>query len=207
MSDLKQGTLNSDMGNTAMAGVALKPGGDLPFRADDIQRIRDIMLRRLFILPTVLLLMVGGVGIHFFFAAAPAAPTDWLLALLAVAGAGVSLAGFWMAGDMAACLQQADMEARRLRTQLTRAGRMAELGARSSGIAHEINNPLQVMISELALMETIAEDLESVVPPYDAPKLTMLRESTEVIGQQIRRCSKITQGLVESSRVTESSLA
>jgi signal transduction histidine kinase len=187
-----------------MLGVTLQPGGDLPFRADDIKRIYNVLLRRLFVLPSVLLLMVGGVGIHLFFAAAP---TDWLLVLLAAAGAGVSLAGFWTAGDMAACLQQADMETRRMRAQLIRAGRMAELGERSPGIAHEINNPLQVMISELALMQSIAEDLESVVPENDTPKLTMLRESTEVIDQQIKRCSKITQGLIESSRVTEGSLS
>ena len=187
-------------------GFTLRPGGDLPFNTNDTQWNRNRLLRRLLLLPTVLLLMVGGVAAHFFLTAIPADVTDWLLVLLAVAGAGASIAGYWMAADMAACLHQADMETRQMQSQLIQVGKMAELAEMSSGIAHEINNPLQVIISELALIQTIAEDLEPVVPEQDASKITMLRESTVVIGQQVKRCSTITQGLRKFSRGTESSL-
>lgn len=173
-------------------------------KTDETQRIRSMLLHRLLLLPAVLLLMVGGVVVHFLFAAVPVGPTDWLLILLAVAGTGVSFAGFWRAADVAACLQTTDMEIRQMRAQLIQAGRMAELGERSTGIAHEINNPLQVIMSELALIQSIAEDLAPVVPEHEAPKMAMLRESTAVIGQQIKRCSKITQGLFNFSRGTQS---
>lgn len=171
---------------------------------DETQRIRSMLLHRLLLLPAALLLMVGGVIIHFLFAAVPVGPTDWVLILLAVAGTGVSLSGFWRAADLAACLQTTDMEIRQMRTRLIQAGKKVELGERSTGIVHEINNPLQVIMSELALIQSITEDLAPVVPEHEAPKMAMLRESTEVIGQQIKRCSKITQGLLNFSRETQS---
>jgi two-component system, NtrC family, sensor kinase len=73
-------------------------------------------------------------------------------------------------------------------------------------LAHKINNPLQVMMAELALMQSITEDLEPVVRADDAPKITMLKESVEVIGSQIKRCSKIAKGLLNFSRKAEDAL-
>lgn len=162
----------------------------------------------------------------YVYAVAPIDRTDWLLVvrqtvrdafgpvivaiivasvLLAVTGTAVNLAGYWMAANMAARLKLADMETRQMRTQLILAGKMAEVGEMSTGIAHEINNPLQVMMSELAMIKSIAEDLETVVRASDADKMALLQESAEVIGNQIKRCGKITQGLLNFSRKTESS--
>jgi two-component system, NtrC family, sensor kinase len=70
----------------------------------------------------------------------------------------------------------------------------------SAGIVHEINNPLQVMMSELALIQSLAEDLEPVVREGDVSKITLLMESVEVIGNQIKRCSKISRELLNFSR-------
>ena len=74
-------------------------------------------------------------------------------------------------------------------------------------IAHKINNPLQVIMSELALIQAIAEDLEAVVQADDASKMTLLKESVEVIGAQVKRCSKISQGLLNFSRKADSTLS
>ena len=73
-------------------------------------------------------------------------------------------------------------------------------------IAHKMNNPLQVMMSELALMQSITEDLEPAVRADDAPKIAMLKESVEVIGGQIRRCSKIAKGLLKFYLKAENAL-
>ena len=178
-----------------MSGIILKPAGDLPLE-DETQRMRSTLLYRLLLLPSALLLMAGGVAVHFICTANPVDLTDWLLALLAMAGTGVSFVGYWMAGKMATYLQMIDLETRQMRTQLMQACKMAELGEMSAGFVHQINNPLQVMISELALIQSITEDLASVVPQPEAQKMTMLKESTEVIGQQIKRCSRIAQGLL-----------
>lgn len=174
----------------------MQPTRDLPLKTDDTRRMRTLLLRRLLLVPSALLVLVGVVVVHFLYAAVPVDPTDWLLVLVAAAGAGVSLAGYRMAANTATSLQLIDLETRQMRTQIIQAGKMAELGEMSTGIAHEINNPLQVMMSELALIQSIAEDLVVVVPEHDARKVAMLRESTEVIGHQVKRCSKIAQGLL-----------
>ena len=83
-----------------MSGVTLQPFGDLPSKTGDAQRIRRMMLRRLRVLASAMLLMVGGVAVHFLFTAVPVGPTDWLLVSLAVTGTGFSLAGYRMAADL-----------------------------------------------------------------------------------------------------------
>jgi len=170
----------------------------------------------------------GGMQSRYINAAVPIDQTEWFLivrqsvgdafapvifaigislVLLAVAGTGVTITGYWMAAGMATRLKLADLEKREMRTQLILAGKMAEVGEMSTGIAHEINNPLQVMMSELAMIQSITEDIEPVLQAHDARKIAMLKESREVIGDQIKRCSKITQGLLNLARKTDSTLA
>lgn len=170
----------------------------------------------------------GGLLSRYINAAVPIDRTDWFLivrqaagdafapvifaivvslVLLAVAGTGVTVTGYWMAANMATRLKLADLDKREMRTRLILAGKMAEVGEMSTGIAHEINNPLQVMMSELAMIQSITEDIEPIVQAHDARKIAMLKECREVIGNQIKRCSKITQGLLNLTRKTDSPLA
>lgn len=170
----------------------------------------------------------GGLQSRYINAAVPIDQTGWFLVvrqavgdafapvifaivisliLLAVAGTGVTITGYWMAASMATRLKLADLEKREMRTQLILAGKMAEVGEMSTAIAHEINNPLQVMMSELAMIQSITEEIEPVVQAHDAPKIAMLKDSREVIGNQIKRCSKITQGLLNLARKTDTPLA
>jgi signal transduction histidine kinase len=190
----------------AVVGMTLLPDRDLPLDADDNRRHRGTLLR-LLLLPTALLAVAAGVIVRFLFAAVPAGPAEWLLVLLASAGAGVGLAGYWMAAHTAALIRWVDAQARQMRTQLIQVGKMDEWVETGNDIVHEINNPLQVMMSELALIQTIAEDLTSAVPEQEAQKVSMLTESTQVIGDQIKRCSKIALRLRNFSRETESSLS
>ena len=112
-----------------------------------------------------------------------------------------------MAARTAALIRWVDTEARQIRTQLIQTCKMDEWVETGNDIVHEINNPLQVIMSELALIQTIAEDLKLAVPAQEAQKVSMLTESTQVIGEQIKRCSKIAQRLRNFSRETESSLS
>ena len=129
------------------------------------------------------------------------------LIFLAVAGTGVSVTGYWMAAGMAGRLKMADMQTREMRTQLILAGKMAEVGEMSTSIAHEINNPLQVMKSELAMIRFIAEDIEPVLAAQAPDKLNALKDCAATIDLQVERCKKITQGLLNFSRKTENTLA
>ena len=73
--------------------------------------------------------------------------------IIAGGGAAVAVTGYIMASNMANRLRIADFEKREMTTQLIIAGKLAEVGEMSTGIAHEINNPLQIMKAELAMIE------------------------------------------------------
>ena len=88
----------------------------------------------------------------------------------------------------------------RLKNQLVRAARLAELGEMAAGFAHEINNPLQVMKSDLALMEMIMDDSVSANKPVTSEDFNELRTSIEQLKIQISRCARITQAILKFGR-------
>ena len=170
----------------------------------------------------------GNLMARYIYASAPIDKTGWFLMVrqtmadayalltwsimvslifLAIAGTSVFVTGYWMAAGMAGRLKMADMQTREMRTQLILAGKMAEVGEMSTSIAHEINNPLQVMKSELAMLRFITEDIEPVLAGQATDKLNALKDCAATIDLQVERCKKITQGLLNFSRKTENTLA
>jgi len=166
----------------------------------------------------------GGWRDGFVYASAPIRQTDWQLIvrqsigdaysplvastlvsflLLAGGSALVVLMGFFMATNVANRLKSADMEKREMKTQLILAGKLAEVGEMSTGIAHEINNPLQVMKSEVAMIQSLTEDIEAGRSETSPEALDQLKDATREIGDQIYRCSHITQGLPNFARKRE----
>ncbi len=113
--------------------------------------------------------------------------------------------GYFQATSMATRLKLADMEKQQMKTQLVIAGKLAEVGEMSTGLAHEINNPLQVMKSELTMINDIIPDIEGLVKENDPENFRLLTDSVDQIGIQINRCAKITQGLLKFARKTDSS--
>jgi two-component system NtrC family sensor kinase len=70
----------------------------------------------------------------------------------------------------------------------------------SAGLAHEINNPLQVMKTEYAMIEDIISDLEKCKGPPAAEDMNLLKDSVKQIDIQIERCGRITSGLLRFAR-------
>lgn len=160
----------------------------------------------------------------FVYAATPVRRTNWnlivrqsiddayrllvkalLISLLLLLGGGglVVLMGFFLSSNVAARLKIADVEKREMKTQLILAGKLAEVGEMSTGIAHEINNPLQVMKSEVAMIESLTNDIESAAGEETPVTLDQLKDATREIGEQIDRCGNITQGLLNFARNSE----
>lgn len=160
----------------------------------------------------------------FVYAAVPIGQTDWILLvrqsifdaysllitallisllLLLGGGGGVFLMGFLMSTHVASRLKSADVEKREMKTQLILAGKLAEVGEMSTGIAHEINNPLQVMKSEVAMIHALTEDIQNGDGDDTSATLAQLKDATREIGEQIDRCGKITQGLLNFARKKE----
>lgn len=87
-----------------------------------------------------------------------------------------------------------------LRNGLARSTRLAELGEMTSGFAHEINNPLQIMESEITMMDMELQDYVQTTDNAATELDRSLRESLEQLQEQIRRCSKITRAILMFAR-------
>ncbi len=130
----------------------------------------------------------------------------YLIVLISlVGGAGIVLTAFFLTDRIIGRMERMDREKDRLGEQLIRATRLAELGEMAAGFAHEINNPLQIIKSEQALIDTILEELQDRGDLPDSPDLEELRDSVHQITVQIERCSKITQAILKFGRQTEPS--
>lgn len=166
----------------------------------------------------------GGSGLDkYLYAVEPLKHTSWLMVvrqdmldaysplivstlvsvfILLGGGAVVVLMGYILASGVASSLSMMKMEKRQMKTQLIIAGKLAEIGEMSTGIAHEINNPLQVMKAEVALLK---DHIGDFFPPENgfSEKADRLNDSVDEIAGQINRCGKITQGLLGFARNTE----
>lgn len=97
-------------------------------------------------------------------------------------------------GELAATFNRLTRVLRRnreLETNLARQGKMASLGVLSSGVAHEINNPLGVIMG-------YAGYLEKKLDPED-PNYTFIHE----IKRESKRCKKIVQDLLNYARTPQ----
>lgn len=97
-------------------------------------------------------------------------------------------------------IQKRDRESDQLNKQLMQAGKLASLGELSAGVAHEINNPLAIILTE---NQVIRDSLEEV-PGLDEAFRRELMESLSQIDAQIQRCTLITHNLLRFSRRTKS---
>lgn len=100
-------------------------------------------------------------------------------------------------------------EARRLQQRLSIADRMASIGTLAAGVAHEVNNPLAYVKTNVDFAVASANEL----PPAIAEALTQAQEGIERIRVTVRdlktftRVEEETRKLVDVNRVLESSLS
>jgi len=73
----------------------------------------------------------------------------------------------------------------------------------ASGFAHEINNPLQIIKSEYALIEMIFADLKEKGEIKESEDLADLEDSIAQIKLQVDRCADITQAILQFGRKEE----
>jgi two-component system NtrC family sensor kinase len=128
----------------------------------------------------------------------------FIIVLISVLGGAVIVSvAFYTTGQIIRRMTHIDTEKDQLSKQLVRATRLAELGQMASGFAHEINNPLQIMKSEGALIDMIFSDMRKKEDLKESQDVVDLEDSLKQIKLQIDRCEKITQAILKFGRKTE----
>lgn len=99
-------------------------------------------------------------------------------------------------------IQQTDEEKRSINEQLIETGKLASLGELAGGIAHEINNPVAIMVEEAGWLRDIIEDEDITQPEH----LAEIKHGLSKIQTQGRRCKDITHKLLSFARKTDHSV-
>jgi two-component system, NtrC family, sensor kinase len=128
----------------------------------------------------------------------------YLIVLIVILG-GVTITGlaYYLTRQIIQRMRLIDTEKQQLGQQLVRATRLAELGQMAAGFAHEINNPLQIMKSDYALIKAIFSDLKKNGELKESEDLRDLETTLDQLKLQVERCAKITQTILKFGRQSE----
>jgi two-component system, NtrC family, sensor kinase len=96
-------------------------------------------------------------------------------------------------------IRKSDSEKQMMNERVIEAGKLASLGELAAGIAHEINNPVAVMVEEAGWMQDLLE--EDTLS--ESPNLDEFRQSLKQIRTQGVRCKEITHKLLSFARKTD----
>lgn len=96
-------------------------------------------------------------------------------------------------------IEQSDREKEMMNEQVIEAGKLASIGELAAGIAHEINNPVAIMVEEAGWMEDLlAEEKPGQFENFDEFKRALSQVKTQGV-----RCKEITYKLLSFARRTD----
>jgi two-component system NtrC family sensor kinase len=104
-----------------------------------------------------------------------------------------------MSGRMVKRIAKLDFEKEMMNQQVIETGKLASVGELAAGIAHEINNPVAIMVEEAGwIQDLMSEGLDK------EDNLQEARRALQQIETQGRRCKEITHKLLSFARKTDS---
>jgi two-component system NtrC family sensor kinase len=115
----------------------------------------------------------------------------------------VLLISFLLTKKVVGRIEEADLEKVKMREQVVEAGKLASIGELAAGIAHEVNNPVAIMVEEAGWMEDLLEEGEL----EKGDTLAEFRRALKQIRAQGTRCKQITHKLLSMARKTGSQLS
>jgi len=122
-------------------------------------------------------------------------------ALLVVALIALAVS-FLVSRNLASQLAEADRERTVMTHQVIETGRLASIGELAAGIAHEINNPVAIMVQEAGWIDDLLHDDD----PTSAENLVEIERAVGQIRTQGDRCKEITYKLLSFARKTDPSV-
>jgi two-component system NtrC family sensor kinase len=126
----------------------------------------------------------------------------WAFLIVLVGGLGIVATSVALSRRMVHRIERADREKEMMNEQVIEAGKLASVGELAAGIAHEINNPVAIMVEEAGWIEDLLEDEQL----SGSANLEEFRRAVRQIQTQGRRCKEITHKLLSFARKTDPKL-
>ncbi|MCF8082190.1 MAG: GHKL domain-containing protein, partial [Deltaproteobacteria bacterium] len=97
-------------------------------------------------------------------------------------------------------IAESDREKEMMNEQVVETGKLATVGELAAGIAHEINNPVAIMVEEAGWIEDLLQEEEF----KEGQNLAEFKRALGQIRSQGSRCKEITHKLLSFARKTDS---
>jgi len=157
---------------------------------------------QVFMMPVAQNLMILGLAFDFYDFTTGREPLGTAILILAAGWILIMiLVSYLIAQRGADYLARREVCLQAMNEQVVEAGKMASIGELASGIAHEINNPVAIMVEEAGWMQDLLEDDTQLAGTKNFEELS---RSLRQIRQQGRRCKDITYKLLSFARKSDS---
>lgn len=113
---------------------------------------------------------------------------------------GIVFAALFLSKRMVHRISMADHEKEMMDQQIIETGKLASIGSLAAGIAHEINNPVAIMVEEAGWIKDLLEEEEF----RESENLEEFERALKQIKTQGQRCKEITHKLLSFARKTDS---
>jgi len=118
------------------------------------------------------------------------------LLIFSLGGLGIVIMALVLSVRMADRIARSDVEKEVMNRQVVETGKMASLGELATGVAHEINNPVAIMIEEAGWIQDLISDYDrTTIKDYSE-----IARALKEINVQGRRCRDITKKLLSFAR-------
>ena len=124
---------------------------------------------------------------------------EFAAVVLIIVSLAAIFAGFLISRNLAQRLADAYRDRRVMAHQVIETGRLASIGELAAGIAHEINNPVAIMVQEAGWID----DLLGEADPCSGENLEEIMRAVGQIRTQGERCKEITYKLLSFARKTD----
>jgi len=123
--------------------------------------------------------------------------------IMALGAAAVIIMALALSRRMMMRIATADEEKHLMDEKLIETGKLASIGELASGVAHEINNPVAIMVEEAGWIGDLLEEEEEF---QGSKNIEELRRALAQIKTQGKRCKEITRKLLSFARKTSLSV-
>jgi two-component system, NtrC family, sensor kinase len=126
--------------------------------------------------------------------------TQTIAILISIAGALLIIfMAFFISGQLVKRIARLDSEKEVMNQQIVETGKLASIGELAAGIAHEINNPVAIMVEEAGwIQDLLSEGIDK------ADNFEEFKRALNQIETQGHRCKGITHKLLSFARKTDS---